>query len=500
MIKQYFNSLFWRISATLLLLMILVGLAYVFITAHFASQYVQETNQQLNANLAQHLIDEKFQNEQPFDSLGKVNKPLFGDLMHDMMAVNRGIEVYLLGLDGTIRYSVVLDHDSPDAKTQKVPLGPIKEFLANKGEKFVCGEDPRNPGVHKVFSAAQFNKDGQEGYIYIILASKIYDSIAQNVASSYFMRIGTNAMLLTLLTAFLIGLAVIWLLTKNLRVIVDTVRRFKEGDHKARIQGIHSKGELTVLSNTFNDMADTINKNIDELKAVENLRRELTANVSHDLRTPLAIMHGYVETMLMKNDTLTKDDRQRYLNIVLKSTEKLKRMVTQLFELSKLEAKQIQPEKEPFFLTELAQDVAQKYEILAKEKEVAVELKMAKDLPMVFADVALVERVLQNLIDNALKFTPEGGTITLDLIKKNESIEIKISDTGPGIPENEQRYIFERYHRIKTGEEKANSSGTGLGLAIVKKILDLHNATIEVMSNSNKGASFLFQLPVYKNG
>jgi len=499
MVKQYFNSLFWRISATLLLLMLLVGLAYIFITAHFARQYSQEINQQLNANLAQHLIDEKFKDEHPFDSLGNVNKALFGDLMHDMMAVNQGIEVYVLGLDGEIRYSVVLDHDSPNAKTQKVPLGPIKEFIAVKGDEFVCGEDPRNPGVYKAFSAAQFSKDGQEGYIYIILASRIYDSISQSLASSYFLRVGTNSMILTLLTAFLIGLVVLWLLTKNLRGIVDTVRRFKEGDYKARIHGQNSKGELSVLSNTFNDMADTINKNIDELKAVENLRRELIANVSHDLRTPLAIMHGYVETMLMKNDTLTKEERHRYLNIVLKSTEKLKRMVTQLFELSKLEAQQIQPEKEPFFLTELAQDVAQKYEILAKEKNIEIDLQMPKKLPMVFADVALVERVLQNLIDNALKFTPEGGSVSLELMSIDESVEIKISDTGPGIPEQEQRFIFERYHRIKSGEEKVNSSGTGLGLAIVKKILDLHNATIQVMSNSNQGASFYFQLPVYKS-
>ena len=253
---------------------------------------------------------------------------------------------------------------------------------------------------------------------------------------------------------------------------------------------------MVVLADTFNEMADTIVANIEELKSVENLRKELIANVSHDLRTPLAIQQGYVETLLMKDKSISTEKRKEYLKIVLNSSEKLSGLIAQLFEYSKLEAKQIQPSKEPFFITELAQDVFQKYQILAEEKQIKMNLDMSQDLPMVFADVGLVERVIQNLMDNALKFTPKGGNVTIALQEMDKTVEVKIADTGPGIPENEQSFIFERYRKSeRVNNEK--QQGAGLGLAIAKKILELHDATIRVNSRLNEGTTFLFRLPAY---
>jgi signal transduction histidine kinase len=125
-----------------------------------------------------------------------------------------------------------------------------------------------------------------------------------------------------------------------------------------------------------------------------------------------------------------------------------------------------------------------------------MKLDMSPGLPMVFADVGLVERVIQNLMDNALKFTPEGGNVTIALEEMDKSVEVKIADTGPGIPENEQSFIFERYRQSeRVSNEKQH--GAGLGLAIVKKILELHDATIRVNSRMNEGTTFFFQLPSY---
>ena len=214
-------------------------------------------------------------------------------------------------------------------------------------------------------------------------------------------------------------------------------------------------------------MADTIVANFEKIQSVERLRRELIANVSHDLRTPLSIIQGYVETMMMKKESMTDEERDRYLSIVFNSSDKLSKLVSQLFEYSKLEAKEIEPQKEPFFISELAQDVKAKFEMLAEEKGIDLHLQMDDALPMVFADVALVERVIQNLMENALKFTPGGGEITLELNENNNGVEVKISDTGPGIPAKEQSYIFDRYRKSSTNKEK--SSGAGLGLAICQK-------------------------------
>ena len=217
-------------------------------------------------------------------------------------------------------------------------------------------------------------------------------------------------------------------------------------------------------------MADQINSNIEKIQSVEKLRRELIANVSHDLRTPLAIMQGYIETMIMKENDLNHDERRRYLNIVLNSSEKLSKLIGQLFEYSKLEAREITPKKEPFLIAELAQDVVVKYEVLAKEKNIELALDAPQKVPLVFADVALVERVIQNLVDNALKFTPKGGKVSIQLSPKEDEVVVSISDTGPGIPQKDQEFIFERFHQANKIKEK--SSGAGLGLAIAKKILD----------------------------
>jgi signal transduction histidine kinase len=291
-----------------------------------------------------------------------------------------------------------------------------------------------------------------------------------------------------------VGLLVIWLITKGLRQVIEAVRRFKEGDRKARIEN-PGGSDLALLATTFNGMADTIEANIEELKSVENLRRELIANVSHDLRTPLAIMQGYVETLLMKDD-LPPEERRRYLQITLDSSEKLSRLIAQLFEYSKLEAKQIQPQKEPFFIGELAQDVFQKYQILARKKGIQLTLDQPQKLPLVFADVALVERVVQNLMDNALKFTPAGGEVKIVLREAEKHVEVRIADTGPGIPESEQSAIFERYRKASASSTN-QTGGAGLGLAIAKKILELHDASIRVQSRLNEGTAFMFRLPAY---
>ena len=214
-------------------------------------------------------------------------------------------------------------------------------------------------------------------------------------------------MVLTLLFALAVGLIAIWYLTANLRKVIDTVIRFKEGDTEARIENA-SKTDLAELATTFNQMADTINDSMEKLKAHDKLRQELVSNVSHDLRTPLAIIHGYTETLLIKDKELSDEDRKQYLNNINGSTEKLTKLVAQLFEYSKLEAKQIEPLKEPFLVSELAMDLYYKYQILVKERSIELKIEMEEGLPLVFADISLVERVIQNLMDNALKFTPEG--------------------------------------------------------------------------------------------
>ncbi len=485
--KNNFNNLYLRISLVFFVLLAFIGLSYVFITVHYSGIYFEEVNQRLNKNIAADIVA----HSTPFSD-GKVNEAAMEKMFDHVMSINPGLEVYLLDNSGTI-----LSYYAPGKNIvlKKVALGPIEKFISSNGTEYVTGNDPRNTDVNKVFSVAPVSNNGiQSGYIYIVLASEEYDIVSKDLISNYFLKVGSGAMILTLITTLLVGLFIIRIITNNFSRILEVMRKFREGDLNARVK-LKSGGDMEQVAEIFNEMADILNQNIEKLKAVEILRRELIANVSHDLRTPIAIIHGYVETMQMKENSLSDDERKKYVNTIAESTSKLEKLVNELFELSKLEANQVQPKMEPFFISELVSDISNKYQLIAQEKNIRINTVLTKELPAVYADVSLIERVMQNLIDNAMKFTPTGGSIMIRTVKQENDVEIIVADTGIGIPENERDEIFNRYYKAKNYTELKNS--TGLGLAIVKKILDLHASSLKLSSQVNSGSTFSFVLPAF---
>ncbi|MEM9984308.1 MAG: ATP-binding protein [Bacteroidota bacterium] len=492
--RRIYQSLFWRMAAAFLLLVLLIGASYITLTVFFSQQYFSEAQQQLHADLAQQLIDEKFQSDQPFLPDGAVNKALFGDLMHDMMAVNRSIEVYLLAPDGQVLYSVVLDEQRMAEGEFYVDLKPIRQFIAKENEEFILGDDPLVPGESRIFSAAPFNVDGREGYIYIILAGQEWQTLAEGLLGSYTLRVGAIALGLAMLFALVVGFLLLAYLTRRLQKLIGVMRRFEDGDMLARVE-LKGEGEIAQLGRQFNLMAEAIWGNFEAIKSTEKLRQDLIANVSHDLRTPLAVIHGYAETLQLKGDQLPPEESNRYIKVILRNATKLKKLVAELFELSKLEAKQVKAKPEAIAIDQLLADMKEQYRMMAKEK--GIELALATDgqpSQRVWADLALIERVCQNLLDNAIKFTPAGGQIKLSLKAAEQEgwVAVEVADTGTGIPPEELPFIFDRY--ATKSRTKSSQSGTGLGLAIAKKIMDLHQSTLEVRSQLKQGTCFTFQL------
>ncbi len=482
------NKLYIKVSLIFLLFLIVLGLSYVLISTYSAQEYFQERNQKLHENLAEQIMKEV----EPFMYNGEMIPERIDEIMHHMMAINPSIEVYILDVNGKI-----LSYVAPykKVKLDYVNIAPIKKFIENECQQIIKGDDPRNPGKKKVFSAAAHkNMDGVvDGYVYTILASEEYESAASVLFKSYILKVGLRTFALTLIGALVIGLLIIWLLTRNLNKIIATVRRFSGGDYEARID-MKQGGDLSVLAETYNQMAETIQSNIEELKSTETLRRELVANISHDLRTPLAVIHGYLETLSMKEEdrSLNPEDRKKYIEIVLSNTQRLNKLVSELFELSKLEAKQIIPKKEPFFIQELAMDTYNKYKILAEKKKVAIKTEIEEGVPMVIADISMIERVLQNLLDNALKFTEEGDEIKIAINETKQGVSVQVQDSGIGIEKEKVGEMFDRYKKYQSTTH--NKEGMGLGLAIVKKILELHNSDINLQSQLDVGSIFKFEL------
>lgn len=488
-----FKTLYGRLSFVLLGLVVLMGILYVALTLFTTRHYLQEVNQRLNQTLATNLVSEQVLMES-----GEVNYMALREVFHMLMVVNPAIEIYLLDPRGEI-----LAFTAPPGKVkrQRISLSPIKEYLHGNPAFPILGEDPRDLRRKKIFSAAPIPATGPlQGYLYVILGGEEYDSVVSMFVGSYIFRLSSLAAAGGLAVVLMTGLIFFYILTRRLRRLTAGVEQFSRIDFSEPIPIDSSNDskpcdEIDQLETTFRQMADRILEQMKTLRQNDALRRELVANVSHDLRTPLASLQGYIETLILKEGKLTPEEQRVYLETAARHGERLGRLVSELLELAKLDAQEIQPRLESFSMGELIQDVTQKFRLAAEKKQVQMKNHFGSDIPLALADIGLMERVLDNLLDNALRYTAAGGSITLSIEQTNGRLITRVSDTGCGIPPDEIPHIFHRFYRVKESVP-VESLGTGLGLAIAKRILELHGSDIEVQSTLDVGTTFTFSLPV----
>lgn len=485
------RTLFARLCLALLAILGLAGAAFFLVVEVSSRIYYEELTQRLNDPIAMYVTGER-----QLLSGGAIDREGLAALAQQAMVINPTVEVYLLDADGRI-----LGHGLPpqSVRAERVDLAPIRRRLSGATEFPLRGTDPRNPARDKVFSVAAV-QDGQrlEGYLYVILGGERYDELASDIKGSYVRKISAFAMGAVVLVALGVGLLVFGLLTRRLTRLRRVVTRFTgsgfAADSAVAWPEARGRDELDQLGAAVAAMSDRIIEQFERLKETDRLRRELVTNVSHDLRTPLATMQGYVDTLFIKDATLSPAERRRYLEITRKHAAHLSRLVADLFELARLDAASVDPVFERFSLAELLQDVAQEFELEAQRHGVTVTVESVRERSRVVADIALIQRVLENLIRNALRFTPRGGRIVVRIEPRPSRVAVTVADTGCGIPAEDLPRIFERFFR--RGGEAPDESSTGLGLAIVKRILDLHGSRITVTSRVDVGTRFEFTLPV----
>ncbi|MGE0642838.1 MAG: ATP-binding protein [Nitrospira sp.] len=492
-----FNTLYGKLAAVLFGLFCLIGSVTVLLTLYSTQSYFQEVSQKLNKTLAERMVSETILIQQ-----GQVNEEALKDMFHQLMVINPSIELYLLDAQGAI---LTFSAPPEKVKRQRIALDPLERFLSGSEDFPILGDDPRDLTRKKVFSVFPVETlDGSiEGYLYIILGGEEVDSVMQMLEESYILRLSVWTAGVILVCALLAGLLCLKLLTRKLNSLVVametfTRREFPDQLHTAsRFSGhervVQQGDDIDELERTFLHMADLIRRQVQELKETDQVRRELVANVSHDLRTPVTNLQGYLETLLLKEGALSPQERQRYLDIAVAQSKRLGDLIAELFELTKLNSQEMKPHLQSFSLGELVQDVVQKFLVLVETKQVTLQAKLGEELPFVSADIGLIERVLENLIENALRHTPPGGRVTVTLSPSGTRIVTQVGDTGSGIPPNDLPYIFDRYYR---GGRKyqGHDSGAGLGLAITKRILELHGSSITVHSEVQRGTTFSFAL------
>lgn len=487
------HSLVSKLSTALLGIVMVVGLSFYVVDRYSTRTYYEELTQRLNAPIAMYVTQQA-----PLIVDGRPDEARLAEIASRAMTINPTVEIYVLDATGRI-----LDHELPadSVVRESVDLGPIREMLAGDAIMPLRGDDPRQQSRDKIFSVSEI-RNGQtlEGYLYVVLGGEKYDAIASDLWSSYVRRMSLGAVVAIVAVAGLIGLLLMRLLTRRVRRLSLAVQEVTASRFQHELPPTQYKGrgdEIDALGDAFESMARQIRAQLGELKQNDALRRELVSNISHDLRTPLTTMQGYLETLMIKDDTLSDQQRAEYLGIIRNHSQRLGGLIEDLFELSKLDAANLVLRSETFSLSELLQDVAQEFQLEASTRNIHLEVQVRGDVKDIYADIGLIQRVLENLLRNAIAYTPKGGKIELSVEEQATHVSVAVADTGCGIRDSDLPRIFERFYRADNGEQTPSTSG-GIGLAIVKRILDLHGSRITVSSQVGAGTRFEFRLPTLK--
>jgi two-component system phosphate regulon sensor histidine kinase PhoR len=235
---------------------------------------------------------------------------------------------------------------------------------------------------------------------------------------------------------------------------------------------------------------------ITEIRRLERARRDFIANISHEFKTPLTAIQGFAETLL-GGALEDSQNRRRFLEIIREHALRLGRLTDDLLKLAQIEAGKLQREEKPVAVVEIVDSCMEVARIEAAQKNISLDSENGADLPLLFGDVRSFQEILQNLLDNALRYTMPGGHIRVRAVVEGSDIVLSVADSGIGIPKIEQDRIFERFYRADAARSR-ESGGTGLGLSIVKHLVEASGGRIKVESEVGHGSTFFVYLPLHR--
>ena len=473
-----------------------VLLFWLFEQASIATQ--NEASQRLHLDLAKNIVTDL-----GITSKGDFDTEMIKEAFHQMMILGPTIELYVVDKQGNL-----LTYDAPPEKIKrtKVNLSPIHAFIERKTSLPILGDDPRSETEQKIFSAAPvyaktINENIFLGYMYIIIGGEKYDSVATALKLSKAWEISLVGIASALLFLLLASLLLFYALTLPLRKLTKEIIAFEslstDQEQTESPNGLESKsekGEIKQLKRTFYQMEERIAAQLQRLNKQDEIRREFLSYVSHDLRTPLAGMKAYLETLELKQDTMPLQERRLFLRKAISNGDRLEGMIDELFELTRLESNQVEINKEEFAIGDLLSDISSSLEEKARQHQVNIIIECEDPNALVNADIAKIERVIQNLVENAVRFSKVDSNVLLKTERiDSDAVRVKVIDSGAGIAEHHLPHIFEPYYRA-TDEYKMKHNGAGLGLAISQRLLLLHQSTLEVESILGQGTTFSFLL------
>lgn len=319
--------------------------------------------------------------------------------------------------------------------------------------------------------------NGQEYYIYV---QKDTSGQKSAIANSAILILGC-----VFLTGSIVFLVIADIIVKPLTRLTNAIKELSNGNYNVRVDNV-GQDEISKLNQGFNQMARQLAKQ-------DETRQKFISDISHEFQTPLTSIQGFAN--ILKEEDLPKEQRVKYANIILYNSKRLSSLAKNMLQLTLLDREEIELELTNYSLVEQMNRVISTQENQAMEKNIEIVFEMPKQEIFIEGDEQRLEQVWTNIISNAIKYTNEGGLITITMKKNSKDIEISIEDTGIGMSKEVVSHIFERFYR----EDKArNVEGNGLGLAIVKSIVDLHHGKIDILSQVDVGTNFIVRLPIEK--
>lgn len=319
--------------------------------------------------------------------------------------------------------------------------------------------------------------NGQEYYIYV---QKDTSGQKSAIANSAILILGC-----VFLTGSIVFLVIADIIVKPLTRLTNAIKELSNGNYNVRVDNV-GQDEISKLNQGFNQMARQLAKQ-------DETRQKFISDISHEFQTPLTSIQGFAN--ILKEEDLPKEQRVKYANIILYNSKRLSSLAKNMLQLTLLDREEIELELTNYSLVEQMNRVISTQENQAMEKNIEIVFEMPKKEIFIEGDEQRLEQVWTNIISNAIKYTNEGGVITITMKKNSKDIEISIEDTGIGMSKEVVSHIFERFYR----EDKArNVEGNGLGLAIVKSIVDLHHGKIDILSQVDVGTNFIVRLPIEK--
>ncbi len=440
----------------------------------------------------------------------------FREVMREYLQLEPNIDrVRIVGVGGKVMFdSAELDESGPREEGGPERMIQDPQLLeAVKGLEITHLRLPDGTGGESLEIVAPYLEDWGRHRLSVTYRVT-FRTLGPSIARLVFATAGLT--LVSIVLAVWVAVALASRITRPLEELTSGALGIAEGHFDRRLD-IRSRDELQILAEAFNDMSARLKENVEqleesnkklaqvneELKELDRLKSDLLANVSHELRTPLTAIKGYTDYILDRKLGPITEKQEKGLVVVGRNLERLSKSINALLDFSRMDLGRIVLNLQPFTLTQLVEQIVTTLRAELERKRLAFELHVESQLPQVVGDRERLGQVFENLIINAMKFTPEGGRIAVHAARSSlgsrPAVEVRVRDTGIGIPPAQLDKIFHRFYQVD-GSSTRRYGGVGMGLSIVKTILDAHGTAVSVSSEEGRGTEFRFVLPAVEKG